>query len=70
MSRKLTKLEEQFVKEGEAGLFGVAIDDDGYPFAMGAPHTANLFSMEVEEIDDPYNKGSVYRLPDNQEGQL
>lgn len=61
--RKLTELEKQFMKEGDKGCFGVAIDDDGFPFAMGARHTQNLFSMEVEEIDDPYNKGSIYRLP-------
>ena len=66
MPREFTELEKRFIAEGDAGFFGVVIDDEGRPFAMGATHAQNLFSMEVEEIDDPYNKGSIYRLPSNQ----
>jgi len=60
--RPLTELEKLFIKEAEKGCFGAAIDDNGAPFALGAPGTGNLFSMDVIENDDPYNKGSIYTL--------
>jgi hypothetical protein len=60
--RELTADEAQFVSEAKAGHFGVLYAADGHPFAMGAPKTSNLFDGDVEEIDDPYSHGSIYRL--------
>lgn len=61
--RPLTELEQQFVKEAEAGHFAVLRhEDDGHPYAMGARKTGNMFDMAVIEIDDPHNGGSIYEL--------
>lgn len=61
--RALTELEQQFVSEAEDGGFAVLRnEDDGHPYAMGAPKTGNLFSMDVIEIPDPLNGGSIYEL--------
>jgi hypothetical protein len=63
MTRKLSAIEEQFKKEAIAGHFGFAIDDNGFPFALGAVKTDNLFSMEVKSSQDAY--GACYTLPDD-----
>jgi hypothetical protein len=62
MNRKLSPIEEQFKKEAIAGNFGFALDDEGFPFALGAVKTDNLFSMEVKSSWDAY--GALYTLPD------
>jgi len=58
--RRLTQIEQQFVKEAEEGCFTVGYEDDGTPYATGAPATANLFSMEVDE--HPTEDGALYTL--------
>jgi hypothetical protein len=58
--RELTKAEKQFVIEAEQGCFTVGYEDDGTPYAMGAPSTSNLFTMDVEERPTP--EGAVYTL--------
>lgn len=59
----LSELEQQFVAEAEDGCFAVLRDEnDGHPYAMGAPKTGNLFSMAVTEIPDPAGDGSIYEL--------
>jgi hypothetical protein len=60
--RPLTDDEKQFALEAAAGYFGLLYDADGSPYAMGARGTGNLFTGDIEEIDDPYNRGSIYRL--------
>lgn len=50
MKRKLTDLEQQFVKEAEANYFTVEYEDDGSPCAYGAPDTHNLFSLDVLDV--------------------
>ncbi len=60
--RPLTEEEQQFVREAEAGHFGVGYDDSGKPYAMGAAKTGNLFDLDVKEIDDPHSRGSIYVL--------
>lgn len=62
MKRKLTQLEEQFVKEAEEGSFTVHYTEKGTPYAMGAVKTGNLFSMEVQESLEPDRESSVYFL--------
>lgn len=62
--RELTELEQQFVKEAEAGYFLVDYDLSGAPCAMGAPDTKNLFTMDVdEEADGP--DSAIYTLHSN-----
>lgn len=61
-TRELTDEEKEFVADAEAGHFGVLYGDDGAPYAMGARGTSNLFSADVEEIDDAPSRGSIYRL--------
>ena len=65
MKRTLTEIEKKFIAEAEAGHFGVAIGDDGFPFAMGADRAGNLFSFEVKETPDYHPHESVYTLPDD-----
>lgn len=62
--RELTADEQQFVKEAIAGYFGLVYAADGHPFAMGGARTGNLFSADVEEIEDRGNGrgSSIYRL--------
>jgi fido (protein-threonine AMPylation protein) len=62
-TRELTAEEKQFVEQARAGYFGVQYAADGHPFAMGAVRAANLFDMEVDEIEDRGNGGSIYCLP-------
>lgn len=62
MNRKLTALEETFVKEAWAGHFTVHYLADGRPYALGACRTGNLFSMEVTESFDQCSETSVYLL--------
>lgn len=64
MSRKLTDIEELFMQEAAAGGFLPAIDDEGFPYALGATHTGSLFSMEIKETFDRYSNGAIYSLPD------
>ena len=60
-TRQLAKLEQEFVNEAEAHFFTVDYTEQGTPFAIGASHTSNLFSMEVKEI--PTTDGdSIYIL--------
>jgi hypothetical protein len=64
VARELTPDEKKFVQEAHAGNFGVLLPPEyDPPIAMGACGCGNLFSMQVVEIDDPYNGGSIYRLP-------
>lgn len=66
LKRPLTDIEQQFVKDAEAGMFGVAFDDNGAPFAHGAEDTDNLFSMEVDSLPEPSDPETwCYFLPDN-----
>jgi len=58
--RQLTKAETTFVIEAAQGNFTVGYEDDGTPYAIGAPSTGNLFSMEVAER--PTGDESVYTL--------
>lgn len=49
-NRKLSKIEEQFVKEAKEGHFDLSYNEgSGNPIALGAHSTDNLFSMEVVE---------------------
>lgn len=61
-ARPLTVLEKQFVKEAQEGHFGLYFRDDGSPAAMGATGTGNLFEVDVVEVDDHFNRGSIYSL--------
>ena len=61
LKRKLTDLEEKFVKEANDGFFDVGYDENGAPYAIGAQLTKNLFSMEVKEVD--YDDWGMYFLP-------
>lgn len=49
-NRELTNIEQQFVKEAEAGYFRIEYEDDGSPCAYGAPDTHNLFSLDVLDV--------------------
>lgn len=62
MKRELTELEEQFISEAEKEFFEVGYDEGGFPYAMGAEKTGNLFSMEVIETPDHRSEGSFYTL--------
>jgi hypothetical protein len=62
--RALTGREKEFVKQAQAGNFGVYFAADGTPHAMGATGTDNLFDADlcVVETDDHFNNGSIYSL--------
>lgn len=64
MKRGLLPLERKFLDEARAGNFLAALGDDGRPYAMGADHAGNLFSMDVVETPDTYPHESIYRLRD------
>ena len=59
-TRKLTKLENQFVVEAEAGNFLVGYNNNGAPYALGDKNTENLFSMPVIQEHDLHSGGSCY----------
>ncbi len=56
---KLSPLQQQFLREAEAGHF-CYLAENGEVVAWGAGHTGNLFSMEV--VEEPRRGESVYLL--------
>jgi hypothetical protein len=60
-SRKLTKIEQDFVEEANRGYFTVDYTSGGEPFAVGADNNSNCFSMNVREQAD-HEGGATYYI--------
>ena len=58
-SRKLTEIEQAFVKEAEEAYFTVEYTSSGDPFALGADTNTSCFSMVVTEQPD-HEGGATY----------
>lgn len=62
---------DQFLREAEAGGFMSAVTpENGVPYALGAWHTGNLFTLPVIEEHDVVSGGSVYYLDEDQCSRL
>jgi hypothetical protein len=57
---KLDSEQKKFLQEADEGNFGY-VAENGQVCAMGAEKTGNLFSMAVDESEDPEG-GSMYTL--------
>lgn len=63
MKRPLRDIERIFVKEANEGGFTILYEDDGTPYALGATHTSNCFSMDVVEKPDGDDSATYHLEP-------